>query len=254
MNNCVKGIYFFGSTPSQLTTTQMATTYFILTPEHTEHNNMRFDLHVHSTHSRDSISTIDDIIHRAEATGLAGIAICDHNTTAGSLLAIQRAKELHTKIHIIPGTEVSTTQGHLLVLGITEDLKPGQTPEQTIKAAQQHDAITIAAHPFKKPKSLGCIQHLDIDAIETMNSRCRIWCSNHKARKMAELLHLPQVGGSDSHTPEMIGLAYTEIKTSNKQNILEAIRERNTKPGGRLTPLHIMFKQACRGIMKKTIH
>jgi hypothetical protein len=215
---------------------------------------MRFDLHVHSTYSRDSLSTIDDIIHMAESTGLSGVAICDHNTVEGSIAAMERAKELRTKVKIIPGIEVSTTRGHLIVLGVTENLPPKQTPQQTIKAAHKHDGVIIAPHPFKNlTKSLGCIQGLEIDAVETLNSRCRIWCSNAKARKMAESLGKPQVGGSDSHTPETIGRAYTEITTTKTQNILEAIREGSTEAKGRLTPLRIMFKQAYRGIRKKTI-
>jgi len=211
-----------------------------------------FDLHVHSIYSKDSLSTIDRIIQRAELVGLSGIAICDHDTTQGAVAAITRAKELKSVIQIIPGIEVSTTRGHMLVLGVTEDLPPKQTPQQTIKAAQKLDGVTIAAHPFKRiTKNLGYVGDLDIDAIETLNSRCRFWCSNEKAKKMAEELGKPQVGGSDAHVPEMVGRAYTRITSAKHRGILEAIREGDTIPEGIPTPTRVILRQAYQGMRQK---
>jgi len=54
------------------------------------------------------------------------------------------------------------------------------------------------------------VEGLDVDAIETFNSRC-IFGENKKAEKMAIELGKPQVGGSDSHMLATIGLGFTEI-------------------------------------------
>ena len=96
---------------------------------------MRFDLHIHSNHSTDSNMTVDEILGRAVKKGLDGIAICDHNTVAGSYYARKRAKELNCPLLVIPGIEVSTTEGHLIVLGIRENIPPDLTPRGTIRIA-----------------------------------------------------------------------------------------------------------------------
>ena len=215
-------------------------------------NNMRFDLHVHSTYSGDSVTTIHEIIKQAEAAGLSGVAICDHNTTEGGLRAARLAEELHTDLQIIPGIEVSTSEGHLLILGVTESIPPGRTVKETIRAAERLDGLSIAPHPFKygRKKGIGYRGSQNVDAIETMNSRCRLICSNRRAREAAEALQKPQVAGSDSHQLETIGRAYTEITPRGGESILDAIREGRTRPAGRLAPIRVMVKQAYRGVRR----
>jgi len=213
---------------------------------------MCFDLHVHSTYSMDSVTTIDEIIDRAEALGLSGVAICDHNTTEGALEAMTLAKELRTSVQIIPGIEVSTIEGHLLVIGVTELIHPGKRVKETIRVAGELGGVTIAPHPFKygRKKSIGYVRDLDVDAIETVNSRCRLVCSNRRAKRMAEALGKPQVAGSDSHRPDMIGMAYTKITPVGGESILDAIRGGRTQPAGRLAPIRVVVEQAYRGVCR----
>ncbi|HYN44794.1 MAG TPA: PHP domain-containing protein, partial [Candidatus Limnocylindrales bacterium] len=106
---------------------------------------MRFDLHIHSNYSSDSGLAVDDILRRAVEKGLDGIAICDHNTVTGSYLARKRVTELDLPLLVLPGVEVSTTQGHLIVLGVRENIPPGLTPQETIRIARQKGGVVIAA-------------------------------------------------------------------------------------------------------------
>jgi len=46
-----------------------------------------FDLHIHSKYSKDSINDPKWIIKIAKNKGLNGVAITDHNTIKGSLVA-----------------------------------------------------------------------------------------------------------------------------------------------------------------------
>ncbi|MCI5774641.1 MAG: PHP domain-containing protein [Erysipelotrichaceae bacterium] len=62
---------------------------------------MNIDLHVHSNHSFDSTTSIEDILAMAKAKNIAYLAICDHNVVAGSLQA-QKQQD----IKIIPGIEI----------------------------------------------------------------------------------------------------------------------------------------------------
>lgn len=211
---------------------------------------MRFDLHIHSNFSSDSSLAVDDILMQAVKNGLDGIAICDHNTVEGSLQGIKRARELDLSLLVLPGTEVSTTEGHVLVLGVRENIQPNLTPTETIRIAHQKGGVVIAAHPFKI-RSLSIVDGLDMDAIETFNSRC-IFGENMKAKEMALSLGKPEVGGSDSHMLATVGLGYTDIDAEkNEEAVLTGIREGRTSSGGRVAPLYVVIVQVMRGAFRR---
>ncbi len=210
---------------------------------------MRFDLHIHSNYSTDSNLSVDDILKQAVRKGLDGIAICDHNTVEGSLRAIQRARELNLSLIVIPGMEISTSDGHLIVLGTREDIQPDLPVSETIMIARQKGAVVIAPHPFKK-NSIGYAGK-DVDAIETFNSRC-IFGENERATEMALALGKPEVGGSDSHLLSAIGLGFTEIDAHRSESsVLESIRKGKTRSGGKLIPPNIMIVHAVRAVIRR---
>lgn len=209
---------------------------------------MRFDLHIHSNYSHDCNIPVEDILIQATKKQLDGIAICDHNTLAGSIYAIKQVKELNLPLLVIPGMEVSTTQGHLLVLGIREAIPPNLPPLETIRIAKQRGGVVIAPHPFK---TTGIDNIEDVDAIETFNSRC-ILGENTKAKKMAKHLGKPEVGGSDSHMLETIGLGFTEIDSKpDEKEVLKAIIEGRTHACGEITPWNIIATLALRNMYRR---
>jgi predicted metal-dependent phosphoesterase TrpH len=211
---------------------------------------MRFDLHIHSNYSPDSGLDVDDILRMAVKKGLDGIAICDHDTLTGSFHARKRVIELNLPLLVLPGVEVSTNRGHLIVLGARENIPSGLDPRETIRIAKKVGGVVIAAHPFKI-RSIGNVDGLDVDAIETFNSRC-IFGENKKAKKMAIELKVPQVGGSDSHMLTTIGAGYTEIDAQpDEGSVLNAIRNGKTRPGGKAAPLHIVILQVMRGALRR---
>jgi predicted metal-dependent phosphoesterase TrpH len=219
-------------------------------PGNKEH--MRFDLHIHSNHSSDSSLRIDDILKKAVEKGLDGIAICDHNTVAGGYHAQKRARDLNLPLLVIPGMEVSTRKGHLLILGVKDNIQPELSLTETIRIARQKGGVVIAAHPFKKG-GIGRADGMEIDAIETFNSRC-IFGENAKAKEMARELHIPEVGGSDSHLLATIGYGYTEIDTEpDEKSFLCAIREGRTKSGGQIIPWYSLSILVMRTVLRKLL-
>lgn len=217
---------------------------------------MKFDLHVHTHFSRDSDSDIDELIHTAENRGLDGFAVCDHDTIEGGQVALRRASELNSRLIIIPGIEVSTSEGHLLVLDVKEPIPAGLTPQETIKRAQSQNAVVILPHPFKiTSHGIGHIEGLDVNCVEVINSRCLTNDSNNKARVEAIKLGFPQTGGSDCHEPAMIGMAYTHINSTirTKEGVLEALKQGNVSAGGGLTPKKFVFKQMIINAKNKII-
>ncbi len=210
---------------------------------------MRFDLHIHSNYSSDSNLAVDDILKKAVRKGLDGIAICDHNTIEGSLCAIKRACELNLPLLVIPGMEISTSDGHLIVIGIRENIQPERQVLETITIARQKGGVVIAPHPFKKD-SIGSAAK-DADAIETFNSRC-VFGENEKAKELALSLGKPEVGGSDSHLLSTIGIGFTEIDAQRSESsVLESIRNGRSFSGGRVITPDIMMIHAVRALSRR---
>ncbi|CAK0782119.1 RNA/ssDNA 5'-_3' exonuclease [Gammaproteobacteria bacterium] len=82
----------------------------------------RYDLHTHSTASDGTLSPLQ-LVERARAVGLEGLALTDHDTTDGLDEASAAARE--AGMEWIPGIELSVTwsQGtvHVVGLGLGED-------------------------------------------------------------------------------------------------------------------------------------
>src|SRR5690554_5298419 len=132
---------------------------------------LRCDLHVHTRFSRDGESSVEEILRRAEAVGLDAIAITDHDTVEGARYAL----ECHTSVTVIPGTEISTRQGHLLALGVTEPLPAGLDFFETVALARVRGALLILLHPYHRWRH-GVGRRLAagigaVDAVEVFNSR-----------------------------------------------------------------------------------
>ncbi|MDD1774706.1 MAG: PHP domain-containing protein, partial [Methanobacterium sp.] len=172
---------------------------------------MILDPHIHSIYSGDSNITPAQIIERSREIGLDAIAIADHNTLKGSESAI-KLSEKFDNILVIPAMEVSTSNGHIVALGINEEVEIGKSPDQTIEDIRSQGGIAIAPHPFVRYREGLCdyVQDLDVDAIETLNSRYIFGFSNWRAKRLAIKRGIPQVGASDAHFQGAIGSCVTE--------------------------------------------
>ena len=195
---------------------------------------MRFDLHVHSNCSdgRDEVKTI---LQAARRRGLAGLSITDHDTLKGSQKALQIIREDRLNLILIPGAEVTTTEGHLLVLGIEELPPRDRSPEETADLAREQGGISIVPHPYHPFRhAIGRIP--DCDAVEVYNSKHLFGIANARARRGARKRHLPMVAGSDSHFAVTVGLGVTEIQAADAEAAVAAIRDGRTRVVGKRTP------------------
>jgi len=194
---------------------------------------MLFDLHVHSRYSvRDSTSDITEILLRAVDVGLNGVAVTDHNAVQGSLDALELAKREEFKgLMVIPGIEVSSLDGHIVCLGVTEVIARDMGAEETIERAHELGGIAIAAHPYDRFRSgVGDLCHeLDFDAVE-INGHC-LW-GNSKAAEAAKKHDRPLVGGSDAHSISGIGTIVTKTREeiSELEDLFDDIKSGRCKP------------------------
>ncbi len=228
---------------------------------------LTLDLHVHTNYSHDGHDSVEKIIKTAIAKKLDGIAICDHDTMEGYYAARKYVADNELNLIIIPGIEVKTSKGHLLVLGLEQGIERGLSPEETIRIAREKDkekngtVVIIAPHPFHPFRhSIGdlCVHsELDIDAIEIYNSRYFFGVANEIASRKVARRSITAVAGSDTHSTECVGLATVEVeleveteaeKKSKQKMQVEAILRR-IKEGEvgikscKRTPFGVYFKQ-----------
>jgi len=210
------------------------------------------DLHVHTNVSKDGESSIEEILKRAEEAGLDAIAITDHDSVDGA----KKALLCKSSVLVIPGIEISTRQGHLLALGVTEVIPPGLDVGETIDIARKLGAVLILPHPFHMwrhgvaRKKRGGL--LLVDAIEAFNSRYIVGSANGKAARFAKRLGKPCVGGSDAHNAKFVGFGRTFVEAEpTVPAILQAIREGKVSCGGKQTPLRTYTRQSLRSTWRK---
>lgn len=210
------------------------------------------DLHVHTSYSKDGESSVEEILRQAEAEGLDAIAITDHDSVEGA----KKALTIPSSVLVIPGIEVSTKQGHLLVLGVTEVIPAGLDVVATVRIAREMHALAILPHPYHvwrhgvaRRKKVGMNV---VDAVEVFNSRYIVGSANKKAARIAKRLGKPCVGGSDAHNAKFVGFGRTYVDAEkNVPAILDAIRAGRVSYGGRKTPLRTYTRQSINNTWRK---
>ncbi len=187
---------------------------------------LRIDLHVHSTHSGDSLIPVGTLLTTIKHfLPLDGVAITDHDSTYVAKLARNLTKRYG--VLLIPGVEVSTNEGHLLVLGVEEVPKPPISAFELADLAREAGGVVIAAHPCdRRREGIGdLLGELKVDCIEVINARSPKR-ANEMARMLARSLGLPGVGGSDAHTLVEVGRAFTLINSEpDIDEILNALKK-----------------------------
>ena len=215
---------------------------------------MRFDLHVHSNCS-DGRDAVETILRAAVRRGLFGLSITDHDTLRGSEKAMRIIREEGLELVLIPGAEVTTSEGHLLCLGIEELVPRGLSPEETADLAREQGGIAIVPHPYHPFRhAIGRIP--DCDAVEVYNSKHLFGIANARARMGARRRHLPMVAGSDSHFAATVGLGVTDIQAADAEEAVAAIREGRTRVIGRRTPPRFFIGNTVQSIcviMKRSV-
>jgi predicted metal-dependent phosphoesterase TrpH len=91
------------------------------------------DLHIHTIYSTDGTASVREALEGAVRAGLDVIAITDHDEVRGSLEARAISNEYGVKV--IPGAEVSTSEGHLKALSKRSNIRRRGKPCRASKSA-----------------------------------------------------------------------------------------------------------------------
>ena len=198
------------------------------------------DLHVHTIYSYDGTASVPAVLTRARQIGLDVIAITDHDEIAGSLKALEFASKYG--VEVITGSEITTAEGDLLALNITEKIRRGLPLTETVLKVGELGGFCIAPHPMAGGigmKSLSAYSILKalrnaeiartLIAIESYNATTLDRLSNQYARILAERLNITQTASSDAHVVESIGLGATEFDGRTAQHLIDALHNGNVR-------------------------
>jgi len=183
------------------------------------------DLHIHTVYSSDSLiqpKTLVDMLLTHNNIKVA--AITDHDSVR-ACKATKALSAAYPDILIIPGVEITTTAGDMLILG-TEELPPKPwTPQEVADYAKSIDAVSIVAHPYRLYGMGDAVKTLKIDAIEVLNGGSST-AANQQAKQVAKELNLPGTAGSDAHQTSELFSVYSKIQADlNIDSILRAIKK-----------------------------
>jgi len=151
-------------------------------------------------------------------------AVTDHDSVRGCRATVELAS-VYPDILVIPGVEISTDHGDVIVLG-TDELPPKPwTPEVVVDFAKSIGGVSIAAHPFRAFGMGDRARKLKVDAIEVLNGGSSKDVNN-QAKVLAKSLNLPGTAGSDAHQVSELFSVYNKVEASvDIDEILKAIRQ-----------------------------
>lgn len=191
---------------------------------------LRLDLHTHTRffHWNEGSPTWFDplgarLLGRvARHRNLDGMALTNHD--------YYRPYEPGSSLVTLPGIEVSTTRGHVLVVGPdppTDTAPDKHTPAAVADAAHDHGCAAILAHPYRN--STVAESDAALDAVEVNGKHPQ---RRAKVERLAAELDLPLVGGSDAHYPIEAGRAFTVVDANERtpEAVVESIRDGRVEP------------------------
>jgi len=187
---------------------------------------MLIDIHTHTyPTSDDSTLTPEKLISESKRIGLDGICITDHD----GFWDPSDIKKLSIKhdFLVLPGCEVTTEEGHLLVYGLEEYIFGMHKSKFVKELVNEVSGAIVVAHPYRRvyresaPQDEFSYQEMlkralrnDVfkltDALEVKNGRGST-NENLFSERMSQELSLPGTGASDAHSLKDIGTYATKF-------------------------------------------
>jgi predicted metal-dependent phosphoesterase TrpH len=169
------------------------------------------------------------VVRRALERGLAVIAITDHDTIDGAIAAAA----LDAGCEVVIGEEVTSADGHVLALFLTEAVPPGLDAASTIERIHEQGGLAIPAHPYLRLGGARGVGDAGVglpwDAIESVNGSPGAWLANRQARRMHRQWAKAQTGGSDAHILDAVGVVVTLFEGRSADDLRRAIERGTTR-------------------------
>ena len=202
------------------------------------------DLHIHSHYSDGEMSIKQILDYVQEQTDLDCVAISDHDTMRGAYEAITLMENGSYRFELVLGEEITSQEGHIVGLYLKEEIPPDLPVAEVLKRIRAQKGIAIAAHPFYHSKmkhskyatmdGIGATTLVKnnrlIDAVEIVNATPTLSDENIGASILNKtILFNAEVGSSDAHIIEAIGMGYTLFEGRTAQDLRHSILEHQTR-------------------------
>jgi len=163
---------------------------------------IKVDLHTHSTLSKDGgISATG--YERFLKKQLDQVAITDHDQID---FALELNRSLGDKV--IVGSEISTSEGHLIGLFLQEKIKAGMSVAKTSEAIREQGGIVYLPHPndlYRHGIDMNSYDESMFDIVEKFNARS----FNHPTI----YYKIPKAVGSDAHSRFEVGRTFNKVSS-----------------------------------------
>ena len=175
------------------------------------------DFHIHTRFSRDSRLGEVDFIARAVDRGLTHVAITNHNNVEGAVAMRDKVAEmgLADRLSVILGEEVSTADGEVVGLFLTETIPRGLSADETADEIHRQGGLVSIPHPFdpfrnshiREAPLTALAEAGKIDMVEIFNCRVTLQRHNQEAAEFAARYGLPGIAASDTHSGMEVAMA-----------------------------------------------
>lgn len=198
------------------------------------------DLHVHTRrHSPCSHIDPDLLVRQALRAGLDGLVITEHQYQWSPVeLAALTAQSPDRHFLLLAGFEYTTTQGDLLVYGLTanqaSEFQPGLQPEDAVARVHRLGGVCIAAHPTRAGMGFDeRILSMPVNAIEVQSLNLK----DHEQRLASHIAlnaNLRPIAASDAHQIGDVGRYATEFDTpiQSMTDLHDALLRGTFRPAG----------------------
>lgn len=175
---------------------------------------VRVDCHLHTVHSGDAVTTIDELGERVEAASLDVVCITDHHSIEGAREALRR----ELGVRVLVGEEIRTPVGELIGLFLSERIPYVLPADEVVARIRAQGGVVYVPHPYDPVRAGIHGPHLDalcaaglVDVIEVFNAKVADQAHNRMAQEAADRFGLARSAGSDAHDPAGVGAAYVEM-------------------------------------------
>lgn len=214
---------------------------------------MIIDIHTHTyPTSIDSQLSAEELIKESKRLGLDGICITDHDGFWDHEEVFELSRK-HDYL-VLPGCEVTTEEGHLLVYGLSEYIFGMHRASVVKQMVDEAGGVMVVAHPYRRvyrenadKDDASYDEMLDraarnevfgkVNAVEVLNSRGSEQ-ENAFSLEIAKRFGLKGTGASDAHKLADIGTFATEFERPIRclEEFIQEIK------AGRFSPV-VMSKQ-----------
>jgi predicted metal-dependent phosphoesterase TrpH len=207
-------------------------------------------MHVHSSHSFDSILPPRAYLMYAQRRHLDFVCLTDHNTIAGAQELARLNHDPH--LQVVVGAEYATDRGDVIGLFLEREIKE-RSWTAVVAEIRAQGGLVLMPHPYRNHRLDEAIWD-DVDMVEVFNARSSKE-ANAAALEQATGRGKPAFVGSDGHTAWEIlrGATLVELEGDGelRQMLLEAPRSFVTRES---SPRLTWYSQRVKRVRRRLGH